>query len=586
LKQGIKKIFNQVVYYTRKFKIKKLHQAFIHNKYLTNQLKLAIKEFNTYEASLITDLDGKMTQVNTAFCQLTGYDESELIGEKINLLRSSQHGLNFYVDLWQQLNINHLWSGEIIINRNKNSGTVVCWLRISTVKDEQENPQYYLAHYTDLTAYKKTTVAFNRQLNIEEMISRIAILMLKTTVDNLTENLYQILEMLATELDADRAYIFDIVDDPRSGTDYVVNTHHWCSKGIVPLPANKLEKKTVNVDSWVMNLLFSRSIVKINHIDELPINAKAEKIELQQQLVKSRLLVPIIDGIKLVGYFGFDRVLEQKNWREEDIPLLTLIAHIFYLAQYRIKTEQLNKQHLEQSIYFLNEKKVLLDRNRQLMNKTLNILENERRFLAQELHDQLGQSMTAIRMDVTYLKMLCELQDWHTIKETCCSIDHASKQIIYDLRSTIRRIRTATIDHLGLIPALNELINEWLKHNRHTVIDANLSSVPDDLPESIVVTLYRSLQETLTNISKHAEASYVRIGLDTIQSHNITYVRLIIRDNGRGINMDNAKNKGFGILGMEERIYSLNGKLDILSDLPSPGTLIKIIIPIDDATKL
>lgn len=221
----------------------------------------------------------------------------------------------------------------------------------------------------------------------------------------------------------------------------------------------------------------------------------------------------------------------------------------------------------------------LLEGNRFLIHKSLAVQEEERRNLARELHDELGQCMTAIQADAENIRDLSASSN--TRIETSASAILSVSARIYDVvHSMMQRLRPSVLDDLGLVAALEEEISAW--QARHPDIDFSFTNAGDlsALGEAINISIYRIVQESLTNISKHADAGRVSIRMAVQQQDGKPCVVLAIEDNGRG--MDPAlRSRGLGLIGMRERIQALHGSLDIQSS-PGKGLRIDAVIPLAD----
>jgi len=202
------------------------------------------------------------------------------------------------------------------------------------------------------------------------------------------------------------------------------------------------------------------------------------------------------------------------------------------------------------------------------------VREEERTKLARELHDELGQSLTAIKIDLAALQVAPgrdrQLQRIPAILGLVDETIRAVRRISTELRPGI-------LDHLGLEAAVEWAAEEF---QARTGIQCQVG-----LPEMKLVidpghatALFRIFQETLTNIARHAGATHVKIGL----SHESGYVSLEVRDNGRGIGEDQLSGFGsLGILGMRERALLLGGEFTIAGD-PGSGTIVRVRIPLAD----
>ncbi len=208
----------------------------------------------------------------------------------------------------------------------------------------------------------------------------------------------------------------------------------------------------------------------------------------------------------------------------------------------------------------LQEKKrtqQLLSENRLLIQKSLEVQEQERKHLARELHDEMGQCLTAIQADAESIKDSAP-KDKTRIIASADAILKVSTHIYDVVHSMMHRLRPSVLDNLGLEEALKEEIYTWSVRNpkidcRYS-FDGDLSS----LGERTNITIYRVIQECLTNITKHASAKNVNIKLKS-SSENLN---LTITDDGIGLDKKSDKNEhstGLGLIGMRERIQALKG---------------------------
>lgn len=208
--------------------------------------------------------------------------------------------------------------------------------------------------------------------------------------------------------------------------------------------------------------------------------------------------------------------------------------------------------------------------NSALTLHSLEIQEEERRRLSQELHDELGQSLTAIKvMAVTAKTQPANSATIHqSIIEIC---DH----LITVVRSMMRQLHPLMLEELGLKATLEDLINHWMLRQPELSITLNCSDDIDGLDAKMTIQLFRIIQESLTNIVRHASANQARIALSISDDD---YLHIEIRDNGLGC-VDNSPKSGFGLLGMRERVNSLGGLLRIHSE-PGLGLVISVTIPL------
>jgi PAS domain S-box-containing protein len=200
------------------------------------------------------------------------------------------------------------------------------------------------------------------------------------------------------------------------------------------------------------------------------------------------------------------------------------------------------------------------------------VREEERTRLARELHDELGQALTAIRIDLAGLKS-ARGQESQRIDGVLSLVD----ETIRSVRRISTELRPGILDHLGLVAAVEWAAEEF---QSRTGIQCRVS-LPETNPAidaERATALFRIFQETLTNIARHAGATAVRVAL-SLESGNVS---LEVRDNGRGISEDQLAASGsLGILGMRERALLLGGEFSIAGD-PGTGAIVRVRIPVAD----
>lgn len=205
--------------------------------------------------------------------------------------------------------------------------------------------------------------------------------------------------------------------------------------------------------------------------------------------------------------------------------------------------------------------------------KLLYLQEGERRRISAELHDELGQYLTAMQFDVMAIN---NARDLEQAKTNARAIGEMSGQMTAIVRDMLSRLRPPLLDEVGLEASLQEMVTEWQSHypKHHAEMRLTLPSVP--LDEAVQLTVYRMVQEALTNISRYAgEAVHVIID---INSHT-GMLFISIRDNGKGF--DPIRNRrGFGLDVMHERVQALHGILRIESE-PGTGVSLEAEVPLN-----
>lgn len=206
-----------------------------------------------------------------------------------------------------------------------------------------------------------------------------------------------------------------------------------------------------------------------------------------------------------------------------------------------------------------------LDERKQLSLKLLHIQENERRHLCRELHDEFGQSLTGLRAIAYYLD---EETRTHCpeLTEKIRQISKISQHMMELVKGLLFRLRPADLDELGLAESLHNMVDNWNSQHRGMHCELSTDKQTDQIPSAIAINLLRIVQESLTNIAKHASASeaYIQLQLLTEQdSLSEKRLQLAIQDNGNLKNCDSLIKPGNGLLGIKERICALNGELEL-----------------------
>jgi signal transduction histidine kinase len=204
----------------------------------------------------------------------------------------------------------------------------------------------------------------------------------------------------------------------------------------------------------------------------------------------------------------------------------------------------------------------------ELSAKLVRAQEDERRALSRELHDEVGQSFSAVLMEV---ENLMDLEPAAEVRPHLEAVRSLAEKGMNEIRNMALLLRPSMLDDFGLMPALNWQARETAKRTGMRVqVD---SSLEDDLPEEHKTTIYRIVQEALNNCSRHAQATTVQVSVLGQKGQ----ILLDVQDDGSGF--DPQRVRGLGLLGMEERVRHLGGRFEIDSS-PGRGTLLHIALPL------
>lgn len=223
--------------------------------------------------------------------------------------------------------------------------------------------------------------------------------------------------------------------------------------------------------------------------------------------------------------------------------------------------------------YLAEEKlKEAYEETRKLTDHLQTVREEERLHIAREIHDELGQLLTVLKMDVSWLNRKLQpatepVQE--KLKELLSLIDLTVKKV----RHISSELRPSLLDDLGLIAAMEWHIEEFQKRSG-IELESHMPAAELQLPEPVKIGLFRILQESLTNVARHSDAQRVIVTLLQKENHLI----LTIEDNGKGFDADNSKKKTLGLLGMKERALMIGGEYKI-TGTAGKGTIVEVSVP-------
>jgi signal transduction histidine kinase len=198
--------------------------------------------------------------------------------------------------------------------------------------------------------------------------------------------------------------------------------------------------------------------------------------------------------------------------------------------------------------------------------------EQERKYLSRELHDQIGQMLTGLRMELTGMARLHGDSE-SELSSRIAAAKGTVEQTLRIVRNIAMLLRPSMLDDLGLTPALAWLVKE-VSRSSGMEIRADVDSSLDSLPDPHRTCLYRVVQEALTNASRHSRARNVRLSL----KNGGAWIAGAISDDGRGFDAGPERRTGLGLLGMEERVRELGGTVRVDSS-PGTGTRVEFRLP-------
>ncbi|MEW6584639.1 MAG: PAS domain S-box protein [Nitrospirota bacterium] len=218
------------------------------------------------------------------------------------------------------------------------------------------------------------------------------------------------------------------------------------------------------------------------------------------------------------------------------------------------------------------------ERLRYLTTQLMTAQEQERRRLSRELHDELGQALSLMKLRVRYMRQHLR-EDQQALSEEAGNLLTYIDDVIENVRRLSRDLSPSILEDLGLTAAIRRLISGFAKHNDHIHVDSDITDIDNIFSREAQINIYRIIQEAITNVERHAQAD--RMHLTVLKDDQI--VSFLVEDNGKGFEQHETADKvdrGMGLIGMRERAWMLGGTIDIKSG-QNNGTSVGVHIPIE-----
>lgn len=290
-------------------------------------------------------------------------------------------------------------------------------------------------------------------------------------------------------------------------------------------------------EAWSESLGFFWSIVLMMTVIFVAINI------VFQSMLKS--VHAILSGLRRVESGQYDEQLPRFNISEFD----AIASEVNHLSA-ALKTAREN--------------------NQALARHTMQIQENERQHMSRELHDEMGQSLTAVKAMAVASK-----QTNANVQGIADSIIDICNHLSVVVRSMMRTLHPLSLTDLGLIATLTDLVNEWGRRHPSLHVTLDYDEAIDKLDAEVAIHVYRIVQESLTNVVRHAKASQAVVTIELTGAEPNKKVVVNVSDDGVG---GATEGEGFGILAMRERVESMGGQFSFTS-LSGQGVSIRAWMP-------
>jgi PAS domain S-box-containing protein len=512
---------------------------------------------------VITDRQGSIQWCNPAFTDMTGYAAEEVLGKNLRLLSSGQQSPDFYRRMWATILAGDAWRGELT-NRRKDGRLYVEEQTIAPVLNDRQEIAHFIAVKRDITErkqaeerlarYNQDLLALSKaerdQRQLAETLTAANLALTQSL--NLETVLETLLDYVARLVPYDSANVMLLESESRLVVRVTRGYERWSNAELV---------RTITFDApaspMLNELLTTRRscLVPDTHLEpgwQTPPGVEH---------VRSWLGVPLMAGGNVIGIYSLDKT-EPGFFTAEHVRMAEMLVGQAAVAI--------------QNAWLFEQVRAGRERLQSLSRRLVEVQEAERHYVARELHDEAGQALTSLLFGLGQLEQ--QLNDPRQADHVT-ELKHMTNEILESLHRLAMDLRPASLDHLGLVPALVQYVKAL--GDRYGLIAQfkTMGFAGERLSSEVETALYRIVQEALTNVVRHAQATRADVLLERRGDH----VVVVIEDNGQGFDAEIAhfaQQGHLGLVGMQERAEMLGGSLVIESTAGS-GTTVVVEVPND-----
>jgi PAS domain S-box-containing protein len=439
-------------------------------------------------------------------------------------------------------------------------------IAINSVKRERVWPEELFSRlqilgeiFVNAMELKKIRLDINERLRFEHLISDLSAGFVNLPPEKVDSEINSGLRSITEFLNVDRCSIGLFSEDKTQ----LALVFEYVLPGGEPAP-QFISKEQM---PWYLEQLLQGNPVVFNQVEDLPPEAEKERQVCLHKSMKSVLSVPIVSSGETLGSCALVATRSALVWPKELVKRFRLITDIFSNALERKQAEEIFRE--SERILRQNENDL-----RSLAGRLIHNQEEERSRLARELHDDLAQRLAVFAIDVGQLEQqLGDLPE--PVREALHEMKKDIVTVSQDVHNLSRQIHPSILDDLGLIKAVESECNNF-SNREGTEIAFNHVNIPTFIPKGISLSLYRIIQEGLTNIAKHACADHISVSLKGT-GHDVL---LSVQDDGIGFDSAEVGEKpGLGFSSMRERTRLMHGEFSISSQ-PERGTVITVRVPL------
>jgi signal transduction histidine kinase len=398
--------------------------------------------------------------------------------------------------------------------------------------------------------------SLNELLEFEKLLSEISAAFVNIPAGKVDHQISRWLEKLVKFLHVDRGAIYEFKD----GESTLAISHCFAASGM-PKPLDVMKHH-----SGFVEMLLEGKMILLEKIENMPEGAEEERKYFRNEGIKSYVAVPLSIGGSFLGVIEFVSFKIAHSWQAEIIQRLRLLEEIFANVLDRKK----NEERLQSRTTELIE---TAEKLKKLSSYLEEVREQERTHIAREIHDELGSALTVLKMDTSWFgKQLIDQPE--VFKEKIREMRELIDSTVKTVQRISTELRPAILDTFGLFDAIKWYAEDFQSRKGIPCIVACYGEELEN--KKVDIVLFRILQEALTNVSRHAHATEVKVQVEMKNDFAI----LKISDDGKGITQSEIQSKNsLGLIGMRERVTFLNGNLEI-EGKKGKGTTVNVTLPL------